>query len=339
MFVLVSFGVTNRCVLKCPHCYRDASNISKDHLSYEDCTHIIDEISSIGTRLLIFSGGEPLLRNDIYRLVGYASSRGLTCAIATSGLLVDENVVKNLVESGLRYVAISLDSTRPDVHDSFRGVRGLWERAINAIKMFIDHGVTVQVNFTLCKVNKDDVLNMVDLCEKLNVDHLHIFHIVPTGRASVFYEDLKLDMGEVLEICLRAVEHGLGRVNVKPTCVPQFWPFLKLRRPDIYDKISRGRALGCIAARSYIYVSPRGEVYPCPYLPYTIGDLKTMSLKDVLKNDIVVKLSQRELRGSCSSCSFKDICGGCRARAYFYRGDVLEEDPECTICSLASYSN
>ncbi|NPA69660.1 MAG: radical SAM protein [Crenarchaeota archaeon] len=339
MLVLTSFGVTNRCVLKCPHCYRNSSHLSTDELSHDDCIKIIDKIASVGTRLLVFSGGEPLLRKDIYDLVSYASSRGLSCAIATSGLLVDEDVVNKLVESGLKFVAISLDSTRPEVHDSFRGVRGLWERAIKAIKLFVDHGVTVQVNFTLCKFNRDDVLNMVDLCDKLDVDHLHIFHIVPTGRASRSYEDLKLDMRDVLEICLRAVEYGYGRLNVKPTCVPQFWPFLKINRPDIYEKIVKGRAIGCIAARSYIYVSPRGEVYPCPYLPYVIGDLKKNSLRSLLESNIVKRLSSRDLKGSCSRCMFKDICGGCRARAYFYKSDVLEEDPECIICSLASYSN
>ncbi len=339
MLVLTSFGVTNRCVLKCPHCYRDSSLSSIDELSREDCMRIIDEIASIGTRLLVFSGGEPLLRDDIYDLVNYASSRGISCAIATSGLTVNENVVKRLVESGLKFVAISLDSTKPNIHDSFRGVRGLWERAINAIKLFTEYGVTVQVNFTLCRLNRDDVLDMVDLCDRLNVDHLHIFHIVPTGRASKFYEDLKLDMKDVLEICLRAVEYGYNRLNVKPTCVPQFWPYLKISRPDIYEKIVKGRAIGCIAARSYIYISPRGEVYPCPYLPYVIGSLRESSLKNLLMSNIVRRLSSRDLKGACASCIFKDICGGCRARAFFYKGDVLEEDPECIICSLASYSN
>ncbi|NPA23118.1 MAG: radical SAM protein [Crenarchaeota archaeon] len=339
MFVLVSFGVTDRCVLKCPHCYRNSSPVGEDKLSFDDCAKIIDEISNIGTRLLIFSGGEPLLRKDIYDLVRYASSRGLTCAVATSGLLADDGVVSRLVESGLKFVAVSLDSTRPEIHDSFRGVRGLWERAVSAIRLFRDHGVSVQVNFTLCKLNRDDVVNMVDFCDKLGVNHLHIFHVVPVGRASSMYEKLKLDPRDVLELCLRAVEHGLGRLNVKPTCIPQFWPFLKMRRPDIYEKIVRGRALGCIAARSYIYVSPSGDVYPCPYLPYSLGSLRERSLREILSSIAVRRLSSRDLEGRCGLCKFRDICGGCRARAFSYSGNIFDEDPECTICSLASYSN
>ncbi len=339
MLVLTSFGVTDRCVLKCPHCYRDASPVSYNELKYEDCTRIIDEIASVGTRILIFSGGEPLLRNDILDLISYASSKKITCAIATSGLLIDENAVRNLAKAGLKYVAISLDSTRPEVHDAFRGIEGLWRKAIESIRLFKDNNITVQVNFTLCKINKTEILEIVDLCAKLGVDHLHIFHIVPTGRASSKFRDLMLEPSEVLELCLRAVEYGLGRINVKPTCIPQFWPFLKIRRPDIYDRISRGRVLGCIAARSYIYISPRGDVYPCPYLPYSLGSILSRSLREILSGEIAQRLARRELLGRCGICEHKDICGGCRARAFFYRGDIFEEDPECTICSLASYSN
>jgi len=335
LFTLVSFGITNMCVLKCPHCYRDASKRLPNELSEDECMNIIDQLHNIGTRILVFSGGEPLTRSDIFNLIRYADSKKINTALATSGLLLNEYIIKKLADSNLKFIAISLDSTKPEIHDRFRGIQGLWNHVVNSLKILKDYGIKIQINFTLCKYNVDDVINMVEFCIKNDIDNLHIFHVVPVGRAFKYYEDIKLDIREVLNVCLKAVEYGFyNRINVKPTCIPQFWPYLKLSRPDIYNSITRGRSIGCIAGISYMYISPTGDVYPCPYLPYKVGNVREGSLEDIINSEVFRRLRSRDLSGRCRDCKYRDICGGCRARAFSYFGDLFSQDPECCIYDM-----
>ncbi len=331
MFTLVSFGVTNRCVLKCPHCYRDASRPLPDELSTDECIRLIDELHKSNTRILVFSGGEPLTRQDILELIRYASSLKISTALATSGLPLNEQVINKLADSGLKYIAISLDSSKPEIHDRFRGIPGLWNHVVGLLKIIREYNIDIQINFTLCRLNLDDVKEIIDLCLKYDVKNLHIFHIVPVGRAIKYYEDIKLDMKTVLRVCLEAIKYGIDKVNVKPTCIPQFWPYLKLTDPDLFKKISRGRSIGCIAGISYMYISPRGDVYPCPYTPYTVGNVRKNTLLDIVRCELFDRLRRRELSEPCRSCTFVNVCSGCRARALAYSGDVLGPDPECVI--------
>ncbi len=331
-FILVSWGTTNYCPLHCPHCYRDASRKLPDELSTHEAYRLIEQIANLGARILVFSGGEPLSREDIVELVRYAHDQGLLPAIATSGLLVSERIVRDLASAGLRYVAISLDSHIPEKHDRFRGVSGLWRRALEGIKMFADQGVEVQLNFTMTTENVDDLEHVVKLCEELGVKYLHVFDLVPVGRATETWRKLKLSTSLVIEKCVNVMKRENLHVDIKPTCIPQFWPYVMVREPELWNRLKARHAPGCIAGRKYLYISPTGNVYPCPYLPYTLGNVRHADLADIIASSNIIKVLERgELRGRCGACRYIRICGGCRAKAYALKGDILGEDPECPL--------
>jgi len=329
--ILVSWGTTNLCPLKCPHCYRDASRRLPDELSTAEGFKLIDEVAKLGAKILVFSGGEPLTRDDIVDLVAHAQNVGLRPALATSGICTTYTLVKRLVDAGLEYVSISLDSHITEKHDTFRGVSGLWKRAVDTIKMFKEYNIKVQVNFTLTKINKEDVLGIVDLCERMNIDYLHIFDLVPVGRGFKFFNELKLDQHTVLEKCVEAILHA-EHVDVKPTCIPQILPYMMLHYPELARKYATRHTVGCIAGIRYLYIAPNGDVYPCPYLPIKLGNIRETSLQKILEtSDIILRLRNRAFDGKCDVCKFKNICGGCRAKAYAYTGNLFSEDPECVI--------
>ncbi len=334
-FILVSWGTTNYCPLRCPHCYRDASRRLPDELSTQEARRLIEQIADLKARILVFSGGEPLAREDIVELVRYAHEQGLLPALATSGLLVNERIVRDLASAGLRYVAISLDSHVPEKHDRFRGVSGLWKKVVDSVRMFVDQGVEVQLNFTMTVENVEDLEGVVKLCEDLNVKYLHVFDLVPVGRATETWRRLKLSTLQVIERCLSVMKREDLNVDVKPTCIPQFWPYVMIREPELWNRLRTRHAPGCIAGRRYLYVSPTGDVYPCPYLPYVIGNVRSRSLLDIVSSSgIISALERRELKGKCRSCRYVDICGGCRAKAYALKGDLLDEDPDCPLRTI-----
>jgi sulfatase maturation enzyme AslB (radical SAM superfamily) len=181
--LVVSWNVTRKCNLKCSHCYINAASTDcKDELTAEEGKRLIDQICEVSHPLLILSGGEPLLRKDIYEIIQYGTQKGLYMGLGSNGTLIDNAVAKKLKEAGIKTVSISLDSHIPENHDNFRGVKGSWEKAVNAIKALRENGVLVQVNTTLTQQNYDEIDNIMSLAEKLGVENFHLFFLVPTGR-------------------------------------------------------------------------------------------------------------------------------------------------------------
>ncbi len=331
MLSLVSWGVTSACPLNCPHCYRDSrTRPSPDELSLEECLKVVDEIARVRPRLLILSGGEPLLRPDLDEIVRYASSRRLRVAVATSLAVATPQLIKRLVDAGLRLVAVSLDGAKPETHDRFRGVPGLFKRVVEYIRVLVDLDVTVQVNFTLTRENIGEVHQAARLAEKLGAKFMHVLHFLPVGRGRENFKRLAVSVREALDVIFSLLEHEWSIV-IKPTCIPQFWPLAKTSRPEIYQRLATVYAPGCIAGTRYVYISPRGDVQPCPYVDLVLGNLRSCSMEEVMRSNLVAKLTRRELEGSCGKCQYREICGGCRARAYELTNSVLGEDPECPL--------
>ncbi|MCW4018680.1 MAG: radical SAM protein [Candidatus Bathyarchaeota archaeon] len=340
--LVVSWNLTRKCNLKCSHCYINATTDElKSELNTEESKQLIDQIAEVSRPLLILSGGEPLLRKDVYELIRYGTEKGLRMGLGSNGCLIDSKVAEKLKEAGIKTVSISLDSPIPKQHDEFRGVEGSWQKAVDAIKALRQNDVLVQVNTTLTQQNYDQIDDIMYLSEQIGVENFHLFFLVPTGRGAkiadispAMYEDM------ITKTFAKTAKHKL---NVRPSCAPQFMRIAKGLNMDMRQWIR-----GCIAGLYYCRVYPNGDITPCPYLPVKLGNIRETSFKDIWFNSPVFKALRdpNSLKGKCGACEYKTVCGGCRARAYGLsadfidycgdlreptelNGDYLAEDPWC----------
>ena len=340
--LVLSWNVTLRCNLKCSHCYINSNETNLvDELSTDAAKMLIHQITEVSRPLLILSGGEPLLREDIYEIIRYGADRGLRIGMGSNGMLIDNEVARKLKDAGMWTVAISLDSSIPERHDEFRGVKGCWEHAVNAIKCLKKVGIHVQVNSTVTRQNYDEVDDIMALAEDLGVDNFHLFFLVPTGRGSDI-EDITPRMYEDM-ITSTLDNITKYKLNVKPSCAPQFMRVAKDQGVDMSHWVR-----GCMAGLYYCRIYPSGEVTPCPYMPISLGNIRERSFKDIWFNSDVFKALRDfdQLKGKCGLCEHRDVCGGCRARAYGVttefmdfcgalhkptemQGNYLAEDPWC----------
>jgi len=334
--LVVSWNVTLRCNLKCSHCYINANETKQvDELSTDAAKMLIHQIAEVSRPLLILSGGEPLLREDIYEIIRYGADRGLRMGMGSNGMLIDDEVARRLKDAGMWTVAISLDSSIPERHDEFRGVKGCWEHAVNAIKALKKAGIQVQVNSTVTRQNYDEVDDIMALVEDLGVENFHLFFLVPTGRGTDI-EDITPRMYEDM-ITSTLAKTTKYKLNVKPSCAPQFMRVAKEQGVDMSRWVR-----GCMAGLYYCRIYPSGEVTPCPYMPVSLGNIRERFNSEVFK----ALRDFDQLKGKCGLCEYRDVCGGCRARAYGVttehmdfcgalheptemQGDYLAEDPWC----------
>lgn len=327
--MILSWNTTKKCNLFCKHCYRDSGPEveSTNELNTEEGKKLIDTIKSAGFKILILSGGEPLLREDIFELAFYASKSGLRPALGSNGTLITPQVAEKLVKSGLSTVSISLDSLQCEYHDKFRNATGAWKKAVFGIENAIAAGLKVQVNTTLTENNFDQFDDIVNFVVELGVNALHPFFLVPTGRGKEIEED-SLKMEKYFQMIQKVLEkQETHSIELKPTCAPQFIGVA--RDMNISMRFTRG----CIAGISYCCILPDGDVHICPYLPVKVGNIREKPFDDIwAQSDIFKKLRNfEEYEGRCGQCSRINICGGCRARAYHYNGNFMAEDPWCNI--------
>lgn len=327
---MVSWNITKRCNLYCQHCYREAGPEidTSEELTTEEGYQLIDELAEQGFRLLILSGGEPLLRDDLDKLIAYATDKGLYPVLGTNAIDLTAKRVETLKKAGLKGMGISLDSVSPEIHDKFRGQEGVWKNTIESIKLVREYEIPVQINTTISEQNFFELEGIIELAEELGARAVHPFFLVPTGRGKEIEEDSLRGKKyqEMIESILDKAEEV--EIELKPTCAPQFLPLAKER--GIEMRFSRG----CLAGVSYCCILPEGEVHICPYLPVAAGNLKDQSFSEIWQDSEVFE----ELRdydkyeGKCDSCKYLGICGGCRARAYYYsEGNYLAGDPWCGV--------
>ncbi|MCW3982550.1 MAG: radical SAM protein [Candidatus Bathyarchaeota archaeon] len=339
---IISWNTTFKCNLNCSHCYLNAQEKAKtEELTTTQGKSLIDQIVKVSKPILILSGGEPLLRNDIFELASYAAQKGLRVTMGTNGTLIDDTVAKKLFDVGIRKVAISLDSSQPAVHNNLRGTQHAWQKAVEGIKACMRNGVGVQVNVTVTQQNYSDIDNVVSVSKGLGVRDFHVFFLVPTGRGKTI-SDISPAMYEGM---VRGIlkKYASSDLTVKPTCAPQFMRIARQMGLET-NRWSRG----CIAGLNYCRIYPNGEVTPCPYLPIALGNIKDQDFQEIwLQAPILKKMRNFEnLKGKCHVCSYREVCGGCRARAYglssnyidvcgglhqpqALAGDFLAEEPWC----------
>jgi radical SAM protein with 4Fe4S-binding SPASM domain len=318
--LVMSWNVTRECNMKCSHCYINATEKKLTHeLTTTEGKNLIDQICKVSKPLLILSGGEPMLRPDIYELIQYGTSKGLKMGLGSNGSLIDDTVAAKLKAAGIATVSISLDSHIPAQHDEFRGVTGSWEKAVNACKVLRKNNILVQVNTTLTQQNYDQIDDIMSLAEKIGVENFHLFFLVPTGRGAKLtdispqkYEDM------ITNTFAKVAKHKL---NVRPSCAPQFMRIAKGMGLDMRQWVR-----GCLAGLYYCRIYPNGDVTPCPYLPVKLGNVREKTFKEIWFNSQIFK-SLRDptaLKGKCGACEFSLLCGGCRARAYGLSSDFID---------------
>lgn len=348
--ILVVWDVTYTCNLKCKHCYANAGIKLQNELTTEEAKKAIDTFYKAGVVAIAWSGGEPLLRKDIFELSKYAYDKGIYIAMATNGTLIDEGIAQKLWDSGVRFLQISLDSTDPAIHDEFRGVKGAWEKTVNAIKITSKMGFFVNVAMTVTKFNLKDVKEMIDFSEQLGAKWFMVYNFVPTGRGRQITEmDLSPEEREALLKMLYGELKNPSRKIEILTTAPQYSRIALMEEgnskefifPTHFANAQLGNQLisladfigGCGAGRYYIAMKANGDIQPCVFLPIKVGNIKELynSFEEWWKNNKILNdLRNKDiLKENCGSCPFRYVCGGCRARAYAYFGDYLAPDPGC----------
>ena len=324
--MIISWNTTNACNLNCPHCYRDASKALPDELTTSEAKAMLQQISEAGFMIMIFSGGEPLLRDDIFELVEHAKGLGLRPVFGTNGTLLNRETVKRLKESGAAAMGIGLDSTDAEKHDCFRGVSGSFDKTMEGMKNCREAGLRFQIHTTVMDWNYDEIEQITDLAIESGATAHHIFFLVPTGRAAHLASGIM--KAEKYEELLERIMDRQKEVPIelKPTCAPQFMRIAKQKGMNM--RFTRG----CIAGIAYCLIGPTGNVQPCAYLDMNLGNVREIPFTEIWRNNEVFKeLRTMEYSGSCGRCDYKDVCGGCRARAaYYHKGDYMASEPWCT---------
>lgn len=323
--MIISWNTTNLCNMYCDHCYRDAGAKVDEELSTAEGKALLDEIAKAGFKIMIFSGGEPFMRPDIFELVEHAVKLGLRVVFGTNGTFITLEVAKRLKELGVMGLGISLDSMDPVKHNNLRKYPNAWEEAVQGMKNCREAGLAFQIHTTVMDWNQHEVENITDFAVDLGAVAHHIFFLVPTGRgASIEEESLKAEEYEAL--LTRIVEKSKTvPIELKPTCAPQFMRIAKQLGVDM--RFTRG----CLAGTHYCIISPKGLVQPCAYMTTYLGNVRETPFSEIWANNPVFKeLRTMDYKGGCGVCAYKKACGGCRARAMFYNdGDYMAEEPWC----------
>lgn len=345
---------TARCNLACVHCRRldVADAAARDDLTGDEFRRVLDSAATLGKPVVVFSGGEPLTRDDWEPLAAHAAALGLPIALASNGTLIDDAMAARIAAAGFRRVSVSLDGADAATHDAFRGVDGAFEGALRGIAALRGGKVSVQINATIAAHNAGQLDDLYALVRRLDAAALHLFLLVPVGcgvqiaqthqLAPAAYERVLnwiLDRQQEVAAASRRCSHsgsgvsplpqsrdGSATIELKATCAPHYYRLAKRRGMDV------GRGRGCLCGVSVVFVSHKGEVFPCGYLPVDCGSVRQRPLADIWA-DSPVFADMRDfdrLHGKCGQCDFRGACGGCRARAYALTGDYLSAEPACT---------
>ncbi len=337
----IAWEITRRCNLRCVHCRSSSEMEVKGHpdFSTSEAFRIIDDIVSYAKPVVVLSGGEPLVREDVFEIARYGTDKGLRMCLATNGTLVNDEICEKIKNSGIRIVSLSLDGSEEKVHDNFRNQNGAFAGVINAARLFKKHGIEFIINSSFTKRNQEDIPKVYKLAKELGAAAWYMFMIVPTGRGEEMMSELisKEDYEEILGWHYQ-MEKGEKDMLVRPTCAPHYYRIVlqkskeegvKFEKRTL--KFSTGGAKGCIAGQLICLIDVDENVLPCSYFPKPAGNMCKQSFKDIWENSELFKELRdfKKYKGRCGSCEYINVCGGCRARAYSVYGDYLEEEPFC----------
>jgi 12,18-didecarboxysiroheme deacetylase len=346
---VVVWNVTRRCNLKCVHCYAHADGkADRNELTTAEGNRLLEDLAGFGVPVILFSGGEPLVRPDLVELAAYAVRLGMRAVISTNGTLITPAIAETLRDVGLSYVGISLDGTK-DVNDRFRGVKGAFARAMAGIANCQQVGIKVGLRFTINRMNAGEVPAIFDLLEELDIPRVCFYHLVYAGRGTdLVHEDLPhADTRRVLDLIIERTHslHARGKPKEVLTVDNHAdgpYVYLRLRRESspragevlellkMNEGNNSGRGIGC--------VSWDGEVHADQFWRhYSFGNVRQRPFSKIwtdLSHPLMAKLKdkKRHVKGRCAACHWLDVCGGnFRVRAEAVTGDLWAPDPACYL--------
>ncbi len=329
--------VTNACNLKCEQCHASSGKPLTGELSTEEGKNLLDSMARIEEfRMLAFGGGEPLVRPDILELVAYARSLGLEISIATNGMLLTPEMARELKKMGVANIAVGLNANDERIHEQITRVPGSFARSKQGIYATLEVGMNLQINTTVMKENRSAIPELLDFASEVDAQIVLLYQLVPEGRGE---EEMELSIREYRALTeIVAERQKRNRAIIEPTCSPQYWAYLIGRNGNKPSRLEMKLAgtlfKGCVAGSGLCYVKPDGEVWPCPFVPVSAGNVRQQPLDQIwYQSGLFNCLRDRgKLSGEkCGSCLYKYICGGCRGRAYAHFGDYLADDPLCFL--------
>lgn len=334
---LIAWELTTACNLACIHCRASAiKEPQPGELSTDQAKHFVDELIEYKP-IIILTGGEPLLRADVYDIAQYIKGKGMRAVLATNGTLLTPEIVRRLINAGIQRVSISIDGANKEMHDVFRGEPGAFEGALRGIDILKEEGLSFQINTTITKRNLTEIPRIYDLAIELKASALHIFLLVPTGRGEEI-ESEEIPPEEYERVLNWFYDRSKDkRIQLKATCAPHYFRIMRQRARAEGIRITpethglEAMTKGCLGGSAFCFVSSKGDVYPCGYLPALAGNIKDKPFKMIWEKSKVFNDLRNSglLKGKCGLCEYRNVCGGCRARAYAGTGDYLDEEPYC----------
>lgn len=330
--------MTTACNLNCVHCHTAGGEPGTNELTTTEAKILLDQLARVESfRMMAFTGGEPLVRPDLYELLAYSRALGFNNTIATNATLIDDKVAQQLRDYGVVIAAVSLDGFAAETHDRIRGLTGSFEKAVQGIRALTRAGIVLHVNITAMEYNVAQLERLMALVDDLKTGILLIYQLVPVGRGRVIEKAvLDKETNAWLVNFMARAQRGTNAI-MEPVAGPQYWSSL-LKQAHV----SGGMALrlaekvfhGCSAGRGFIYIKPDGAVWPCPFVEISCGNIRENSFRKIWsESEILNRLRIREwsLKGKCGECEYRRLCGGCRGRAWVASRDYLAEDPCCFI--------
>lgn len=341
----IAWEVTRACSFACVHCRADAQHQRDPHeLDTAEALRLIDRLAEFGSPILIFTGGDPMMRRDLHELIAYASAKGLRCSLTpTATALPTTERLEKVRDAGIRRIALSLDAPTPVIHDEFRQVAGAWQRTIDILHRAQDCGLSVQVNTTVARHNVNVLARMVPFIQEVKAVQWSLFFLVPTGRAMLDQMISDQQHEEVFNWL-----YDLSKTapfDIKSTAAPMYRRVAIERKKleqgggavtfqgagfQYADGLNRPTK-GVNDGNGFLFISHIGEIQPSGFLPVTAGNVRENDIVEVYRHSrLFTDLRNPEkLKGKCGICEYRDVCGGQRGRAYSVTGDYLASDPAC----------
>jgi AdoMet-dependent heme synthase len=342
----IAWEVTRACAYACVHCRADAMHTpDPNELNTEEALRLIDRLADFGSPILIFTGGDPMMRKDLHELIAYAAQKGLRCSLTpTATALPTTARLEKVRDAGVRRIALSLDAPRPEIHDEFRQVKGSWQRTMDILHRAQSIGVSVQVNTTVAKHNVDILDEMVPFLQEVGAVQWSLFFLVPTGRAQAenmispeqhervfnwlydLSKNAPFDIKATAAPMYRRVAIERKRAE-QDSGTPVTFQGAGFQYADGLNRPTRGVNDG----NGFLFISHVGDIQPSGFLPITAGNVRTDDVVDVYRHSQIFTdlRTPDKIKGRCGICEYRDVCGGQRGRAYGVTGDYLESDPAC----------
>lgn len=345
---LIAWEVTRSCNLACRHCRAEAHpQPYEGELDTAEAKALIDTFPEVGRPIVIFTGGDPMMREDVYELIAHVHSKGLTCAFSPNGTLITADNARKLKESGVDRCSISIDGADAQSHDSFRGMPGAFAASMRGIEHLKKAGLPFQINTTVTRDNLSSFKDIFELCQSIGAAAWHIFLLVPMGRAAGLAD--QVITAEEYENVLHWLYdfRKTTDMRLKATCAPHYYRIMRQRAHAEHVDVSAANfgmdamTRGCLGGTGFCFISHTGTVQPCGYLELDCGNVRQTPFPQIWKNSAVFRnlRAPEKYEGKCGHCEFHRVCGGCRARAHSMSGNYLGEEPLCAYKPAATRKN